>query len=320
MKKALISIFTLCIANATMAKLDRNQTLKVMDHLFSIYEVEMQKNLPLRVELNWDSDKAQASIGQNDKEVHATVHGGLARLKYMSTDSLALILCHEIGHIIGGAPMVQPSRKYSSEAQSDYFANKTCFKRYMKSTSTESEMNLTPEEKRLCPEEDQACIRHLNAIKTESLSFKEAGLDYPTTLLTSSTHYASITLYNDYPDNVCRQETAIKGALDKERPICWYNSNEANMETGYIILKDAPEAQIVATVQDTKKWKHGCAYKVSFLELWNPSYFNPLSDREITQNYIHSYQTCKLSKGDTLSTVVTKVDERLYMNVESKDK
>lgn len=303
-----------------MAAINQIQTQEVMDQLFSLYENDLQKTLPFRAQLKWESNKAQASVGKNDKEVHATVHGGLARLKNMTKDSLALILCHEIGHILGGAPMVQPSRKYSSEAQSDYFANKTCFKKYMKINTSQFENILTDSEMRLCKSKEVNCFRHLSAIKSESLSFKEAGLDYPSSLLTRSNKLASITLYNDYPDSICRQETAIMGALGKERPSCWYNSNEANMKTDYINLKEAPEAQIVGSIDHIKKWRHGCAYKVSYLDMWNPSYFNPLAEREITQNFIHSFGECQYSAGDTFSAVITKADVQLFMNVESKDK
>lgn len=62
------------------------------------------------------------------------VFGGLARHPEMTLDGLSLVICHEIGHHLGGAPKIKGflGRKMwaSNEGQSDYFATLKCGKKY----------------------------------------------------------------------------------------------------------------------------------------------------------------------------------------------
>ncbi len=57
--------------------------------------------------------------------------GGLARHQTITADGFALVLCHEIGHHLGGAPKVSSiiNRWASNEGQSDYFATTKCLRR-----------------------------------------------------------------------------------------------------------------------------------------------------------------------------------------------
>ena len=60
------------------------------------------------------------------------IYGGLARHKAITKDGLSLIVCHEIGHHIGGAPkkiggdMINWA---SNEGQADYFATLKCLRK-----------------------------------------------------------------------------------------------------------------------------------------------------------------------------------------------
>ncbi len=61
-------------------------------------------------------------------EIH--MFGGLARHEKITTDGFELVICHEIGHHLGGSPKVKfllPINKWASnEGQSDYFATLKC--------------------------------------------------------------------------------------------------------------------------------------------------------------------------------------------------
>lgn len=56
--------------------------------------------------------------------------GGLARHQTITEDGFALVLCHELGHHIGGAPKKRTSLSAwaTSEGQSDYFATLKCLR------------------------------------------------------------------------------------------------------------------------------------------------------------------------------------------------
>jgi hypothetical protein len=58
--------------------------------------------------------------------------GGLARHETITEDGFALVVCHELGHHIGGAPKkvsAWSNSWASNEGQSDYFANLKCLRR-----------------------------------------------------------------------------------------------------------------------------------------------------------------------------------------------
>ena len=64
-----------------------------------------------------------------------TVYGGLARHRAMTVDGLASVICHEIGHHLGGAPKKREvlwTGWTSVEGQADYYSSSKCFMRYVK--------------------------------------------------------------------------------------------------------------------------------------------------------------------------------------------
>lgn len=64
---------------------------------------------------------------------HVNMYGGFARHPRVTVDGLSLVLCHEIGHHIGGAPKKKNSEGIpfwsSAEGQADYFATLKCLRK-----------------------------------------------------------------------------------------------------------------------------------------------------------------------------------------------
>jgi hypothetical protein len=66
------------------------------------------------------------------------VYGGLARHGEITPDGFALVLCHEIGHHLGGVPRYSGANGWASnEGQSDYFAATKCLRRAWQSDQNE---------------------------------------------------------------------------------------------------------------------------------------------------------------------------------------
>ena len=83
----------------------------------------------LKINRYWESPVVNASDQLLSDESVINMYGGLARHSKMTTDGLALIICHEIGHHIGGAPKYHSRENGnwgSSEGQADYFATLKC--------------------------------------------------------------------------------------------------------------------------------------------------------------------------------------------------
>ena len=95
----------------------------------------------------WDLDDERAgSWEEEDGRWSVWVHGGVARHPLMTRDSLALAVCHEIGHFLGGFPKFHPFEVpedtnwtwkpderspwawSSGEGQADYFASSKCLR------------------------------------------------------------------------------------------------------------------------------------------------------------------------------------------------
>lgn len=108
---------------------------EVIEEISAIYKPIIEaKGNPFRVERRWSDGKvnASASLDRRGRFV-VTMYGGLARHELITRDGFATVLCHEIGHKLGGAPRRTEwygSRTWASnEGQSDYFAILKCFKR-----------------------------------------------------------------------------------------------------------------------------------------------------------------------------------------------
>ncbi len=87
------------------------------------------------MERKWESETVNAGTYRENegKRWIINLHGGFARHPFITQDGYMLVVCHEIGHHIGGAP-----KKYypetgkiwaSTEGQSDYFATLKCLRK-----------------------------------------------------------------------------------------------------------------------------------------------------------------------------------------------
>ncbi len=106
----------------------------VIDQAYAIYAPIIEaKGKNLVVERKWEDGTVNAYARQVGNNWMVSMFGGLARHETITKDAFMLVICHEIGHHIGGAP------KYtdwygnpdwaSNEGQSDYFAGLKCARR-----------------------------------------------------------------------------------------------------------------------------------------------------------------------------------------------
>lgn len=84
---------------------------------------------------NWDDAKVNAYAYRQGKFWFIELTGGLIRHPEMTLDALALIVCHEVRHHLGGAPKKRARKTgvllwASSEGQSDYYATSKCLRRF----------------------------------------------------------------------------------------------------------------------------------------------------------------------------------------------
>lgn len=87
----------------------------------------------LIIQKNWDNDRVNAHATKDQAgNLVVSIDGGMVRHQYMTPDGLWMIMCHELGHHLGGAPLQMRGnsnlKSWSSvEGQADYYAATKCF-------------------------------------------------------------------------------------------------------------------------------------------------------------------------------------------------
>lgn len=98
-------------------------------------EIKKKHKAELLVYGNWASDSINAYAERDMDAWIITIYGGMARHKKLSIDGLKLILCHELGHHMGGSPKKGTNRWSSAEGQADYYATSKCLRKWWKNES-----------------------------------------------------------------------------------------------------------------------------------------------------------------------------------------
>jgi hypothetical protein len=200
---------------------------QVIDEISAVYEPIIKANGDkFRVNRKWDSGTVNASAQRSGSKVIVNMYGGLARHDLITKDGFAIVMCHEMGHHLGGAPKTGFFNRWASnEGQSDYFANLKCFRKVYGSednvafikTLTVPAIVTEKCSEIFSNEADSAlCVRSNMAAKsTADLlgSLRNTGLtDFttPDASIVSSTN-------NSHPDAQCRLDTYFAASLcDKD--------------------------------------------------------------------------------------------------------
>lgn len=124
--------------------LTEKQFNQVVQDIISEYrsEIENTHGAKIDLELLWDDEEVNASAWQDGRTWRLTFYGGLFRRPEMTLDAFSLVVCHELGHHLGGFPFKFPDTDSldwaASEGQSDYFATQACLKRLWKNKKKEN--------------------------------------------------------------------------------------------------------------------------------------------------------------------------------------
>jgi hypothetical protein len=203
----------------------RNQGLTVEDFNETIDEVErFYKDIvkaqggTLRINRYWNDSTVNANTTQIGTSWIVNMYGGLARRPEVTPDGFSLVICHELGHQLGGYPFLSPWA--ANEGQSDYFATYACGRllwNAQEDKNAESRKTVDPEPKALCDqvwetESDQnLCYRIMMGGKSlanllGALGGTKANWNTPDPNIVSKTR-------DTHPVAQCRLDTYIAGAL-----------------------------------------------------------------------------------------------------------
>ncbi len=251
----------------------------VIDAVEKIYApVVKELGGELQIERNWTDGTVNAYASRQGKTWTVAMFGGLARHKETTIDGFMLVVCHELGHHIGGAPKYKRGRQdewASNEGESDYFATLKCARRVLYNAENVEELGfleVPAPVKENCdaqfpkdPEDAAICVRSALGGKALARLLGSLGgsrmpeFDTPDPSKVSETKDA-------HPAAQCRLDTYYSGGLcDKDlreevsqvdpipgtctqekgfkmgyRPRCWYAPGKENVT--YEIRKGAKPA------------------------------------------------------------------------------
>ncbi len=198
-----------------------------MDKVETLYApIIAQMGATLKVVRNWSDPTVNAYAQQSGKTWSVQMFGGLARHETITEDGMSLVICHEIGHHIGGAPKkVSPwsSPWASNEGQSDYFATTKCLRRaWMTENNEEVVANMAdvpaaltqscqaqwsaPVDQAICVRGAMAGLSVAKLFQALSSETKSPQFDTPDAKVVATTNDA-------HPATQCRLDTYFQGAL-----------------------------------------------------------------------------------------------------------
>jgi hypothetical protein len=207
----------------------------------------------------WEDETVNASA-QEDLFGKATIniYGGLARHAATTPDGFTLVLCHEMGHHLGGAPKFSIWNTWGTvESQADYFATLKCLRRVFlnddnaaaikgKTVPTElkeaCEKSFSGDDRNICIRSGLAAMAVRNVVafitgESDTGTFAtpdktivtETNESYPSVQCRLDTFYQGAICSRPYHEDVSDKDP-VKGTCDKSlgdkvgmRPLCWYH-------------------------------------------------------------------------------------------------
>lgn len=183
----------------------------------------------LSISGDWKS--TQLNAGSHETFGHwwnVYITGAIARRPENTVDGVALILCHEMGHHLGGFPFIPASNPFDSkwaaaEGEADYFSTQVCPHKIWGQALAENATfrdKVSSEAKTQCDgvwstqEERDLCYRV--SVGYSSIIATMAGLMHkpvPQIGTPDPTVVAKTNLY--YPSIQCRMDTLFQGSLCK---------------------------------------------------------------------------------------------------------
>lgn len=113
----------------------------VIEKVETIYAPIIEaKGKTLQIVRNWTDGTVNAFARQIGNTWEVQMFGGLARHETITRDGFATVVCHELGHHLGGAPKKASwwgSSWASNEGQADYFGTMKCLRKYMEKDNNE---------------------------------------------------------------------------------------------------------------------------------------------------------------------------------------
>lgn len=145
----------------------------------------------------WSDGTVNSQAYRRGNTWYVDAFGGLARFHSMTKAGYIAVLCHEVGHHLGGYPKYDRNTDWASvEGQADYWATLECMRR-------------------VDPSDSMAASQTLANVLAELGGEPMPSINTPDESVVSET-------YEDHPGAQCRLDTYYDGYKQTDRPRCWF--------------------------------------------------------------------------------------------------
>ena len=174
----------------------------------------------LSMQNHWSDDTVNASAVRSGKSWVVNMYGGLARHSMTTDDGFALVVCHELGHHIGGAPRADFSWP-ANEGQADYFGSMKCLRRIFENDNNAmivSGMTVDTEATSKCntvyKSANEVALCQRVAMAGKSLGNVMASMGESGAVKFNTPDGSIVkTTYDEHPAAQCRLDTYFSGIL-----------------------------------------------------------------------------------------------------------
>ncbi len=245
--------------NKSRNNISNDQFKAIAQKIENEYRGDVTKqDAKLKIKTSWYSGKVNAMAYRKGSTYYIKVYGGLARHGAVTRDALIMVFCHEMGHQLGGSPLMDISSSVdwaATEGQADYFAAQKCFKRVIKNENVKIDESTTdPYLVDQCNnaynnyQDFQVCLRS-GIASTHLINLMSDLMDRDPNSVNFSTPDQEIVISTkeSYPSLQCRLDSYFQGTLCNidpyspstldpsenscsrangdligNRPLCWY--------------------------------------------------------------------------------------------------
>lgn len=195
----------------------------VMERAERIYApIMLAEGGVLKLNRLWTDATVNASATRSGNTWVLNMYGGLARHAATNFEGMALVVCHEIGHHIGGAPKIASwfSSWATNEGGSDYFATSKCLRKLFAEDDNKAivaSAQLDPTAQTLCGQQFTNEVDQLLCLRTSMAGQSVANLFQALRNDKVAPNYATpdakvVKKTNDnHPDTQCRLDTYLAG-------------------------------------------------------------------------------------------------------------
>ncbi len=213
--------------NYKFAGLTKEQYDQSIDRVLKIYGPVVKKlDAELIMDRKWEDETVNAGTFRDEsgKHWHINLYGGFARHPLITQDGYTLVICHELGHHIGGAPKKVFSQGViwsSAEGQADYFATLKCLRKvFVKDDNAQivKEMEIPESVRTECKksfpkENDNALCLRTSMAGLSVARVNADGRDIPPPDLEMIDPNVVGTTNTAHPEPQCRLNTYFQGAI-----------------------------------------------------------------------------------------------------------